>query len=179
MAGRPIDARGWIFEVEDHAAPDTWLRIGKLKSWNVNPGENEETADTTTFDSEGHYEQDVMQRGATLSLEGLYAATSGTQDPGQAYIDDVWAYRLGEESRGRMRYRHTSQTTWAVWECTVTPGEAGGETNDKTSWAATFTRCGAPTSAAVTVPAGFTTLAATDTQGDKTLAAADTKGGTK
>ena len=35
-------------------------------------------------------------------------------------------------------------------------GEQGGETNDKTSWSATITRCGAPTSAAVT---GGSTLA--------------------
>lgn len=151
--GRPIDARGWIFEVEDEAAPGTFLRIGKLTSWTHNPGENEEVADTTTFDSEGHYEQDVMQRGATIELEGLYEATAGQQDPGQAYIDKTWAYRLGAESRGTMRYRHTSQTEWTVWECTVTPGEQGGETNAKTSWAASFTRCGAPTSVAV-VPAG-------------------------
>ncbi|MGW7514782.1 phage tail tube protein [Streptomyces sp. NPDC054796] len=159
MAGRPISARDWIFEVEDHATPGTWLTIGRLTSWNVNPSENEETADTTTFDSEGHYEQDVMQRGATLSIEGKYAANSGVQDPGQAYIDDVWTYRLGEESRGQVRYRHKSQTSWAVWECTVSPGERGGETNDKVSWSASFTRCGPPTSEAVTPAPGVTALA--------------------
>lgn len=143
--GRPIDARGWIFEVEDHAAPGTYLTLGNLTSWTLNAGESEETADTTTFDSNGYYEQDVMQRGATIEVSGLYAQTDGTRDPGQAYIDETWAYRLGEESRGRMRYRHTSQDEWTVWECTVTPGEVGGETNAKTSWSATFTRCGAPT----------------------------------
>jgi hypothetical protein len=149
--GRPIDARGWIFEVENHATPNTFIPIRNLTSWTLNPGENEETADTTTFDSNGYYEQDVMQRGATLELSGQYAATDGTRDPGQLYIDETWAYLLGEESRGRMRYRHTSQTEWTVWECTVTPGEQGGETNAKTSWGATFTRCGAPTTAPVVV----------------------------
>jgi hypothetical protein len=149
--GRPIDARGWIFEVENHATPNTFIPIRNLTSWTLNPGENEETADTTTFDSNGYYEQDVMQRGATIELSGQYAATGGTRDPGQLYIDETWAYLLGEESRGRMRYRHTSQTEWTVWECTVTPGEQGGETNAKTSWGATFTRCGAPTTAPVVV----------------------------
>ncbi|CAL9480021.1 phage tail tube protein [Streptomyces sp. enrichment culture] len=148
--GRPIDARGWIFEVEN-ATPNTWLTLTKLKSWTYNPSENEETADTTTNDSDGYYEQDVMQRGAKIEVSGLYAATSGTPDPAQDYIDKVWAYRFGAESRGRMRYRHTSQTEWTVWECTVTPGEQGGETNAKTSWGATFTRCGAPTTEAVVV----------------------------
>ncbi|MFB6846205.1 phage tail tube protein [Streptomyces sp. NPDC056373] len=149
--GRPIDARGWIFEVEDHTAPNTFIPLRNLNSWTHNPGENEETADTTNFDSNGYYEQDVMQRGATIQVSGQYAATNGTRDPGQLYIDETWAYLLGEESRGRMRYRHTSQTEWTLWDCTVTPGEQGGETNAKTSWAATFTRCGAPTTAPVVV----------------------------
>lgn len=148
--GRPIDARGWIFEVEDLGTPDTWLRIGNLTSWSHNPGENEETADTTVFESDGHYEQDVMQRGATIEVSGLYAATAGAQDPGQAYVDNVWTYRLGEDSRNQVRYRHTSQTSWTVWEATVTPGEQSGETNAKTSWGATFTRCGAPSTEPVT-----------------------------
>jgi hypothetical protein len=148
--GRPIDARGWLFEVES-ATPDTWLRLSKLKSWTYNPSENEEAADTTTNDSDGYYEQDIMQRGATIEVSGLYAATSGTPDPAQDYIDKTWAFQFGEESRGRMRYRHTSQTQWTVWECTVSPGEQGGETNAKTTWGAKFTRCGAPTTAAVVV----------------------------
>lgn len=148
--GRPIDARGWTFEVEGDVA-DTFVRIGNLKSWSENPGESEETADTTDFDSEGMYEQDIMQRGAKIEVSGQYTATAGVRDPGQEYIDTVWAYQLGEESRGRMRYRHASQTNWTVWECTVTPGERGGETNAKTSWAATFTRCGAPSTAEVVV----------------------------
>ncbi|MEU9141988.1 hypothetical protein AB0D33_39655 [Streptomyces sp. NPDC048404] len=146
--GRPIDARGWEFEVETDTA-NTFARIGNLTSWNENPGENEETADTTDFDSDGYYEQDVMQRGATIELSGQYSATSGTRDPGQDYVDKVWAYRFGEASRGTMRYRHVSQNEWTVWECTVTPGERGGETNAKTSWGCTFTRCGAPTTAPV------------------------------
>lgn len=148
--GRPIDARGWTFEVET-ATPDAFVRIGNLLSWTENPGENEETADTTDFDSEGMYEQDIMQRGATIEVTGQYTTTAGARDPGQEYIDKIWAYLLGEVSRGRMRYRHMSQNEWAVWECTVTPGERGGETNAKTSWAATFTRCGAPTTDAVVV----------------------------
>lgn len=149
--GRPIDARGWIFEVRDEVATtETWLRIGNLTSWNRNESESEETADTTTFDSAGYYEQDVMQRGAVIEVEGLYAqVTAGTPDPGQAYIDNEWTYRLGADSRGRIRWRHTTQTVWIIWEATVTPGEQSGGTNDKTSWGAKFTRCGKPTTAPV------------------------------
>ncbi|WP_399088026.1 phage tail tube protein [Streptomyces sp. BBFR2] len=152
MAVRPIDARRWLFEVQDaDATTETWLPIAGLTSFTHNPGENEETAETTAFDSEGYFEQDVMQRGATIEIEGQYRIDpkSGAQDPGQAYIDTVWANRLGIDSRNAVRWRHASQQAWVVWEATVTPGEQGGETNDKTSWSATITRCGKPTTAPV------------------------------
>ncbi|MCQ8829861.1 phage tail tube protein [Streptomyces malaysiensis] len=150
--GRPIDARGWIFEVEDaDAGAETWLPISGITTFTHNPGENEETVDTTAFDSDGLYEQDVMQRGATLEVEGQYRIdkTTKAQDPGQAYIDHEWAQRLGIDSRNRVRWRHNTQTQWVIWDATVTPGEQGGGNNDKTSWSCTITRCGAPTSAAV------------------------------
>ncbi|WP_075662740.1 phage tail tube protein [Streptomyces acidiscabies] len=159
---RPIDARGWLFEVLDATATtETWLPIAGLTSFTHNPGENEETAETVAFDSDGYYEQDVMQRGATLAVEGQYRIdkTTGKQDPGQAYVDTVWAYRLGIESRNAVRWRHKSQTTWVVWDSTVTPGEQGGETNDKTSWSATITRCGAPTAAPISGGTTLTTAA--------------------
>ncbi|MGW3057684.1 phage tail tube protein [Streptomyces goshikiensis] len=153
MAGtRPIDARGWLFEVEDATAQTPkWLPIAGLTQWSHSPGENEETVDTTAFDSAGYHEQDVMQRGASLELEGQYRIDKVTkaQDPGQLYIDKVWTFRFGYESRGRVRWRHETQSQWAIWEATVTPGEQSGGSNDKTSWSAAFTRCGAPTFAAV------------------------------
>jgi len=148
--GRPIDARGWIFEVETDT--DVWSAVTRLNSWTNNPGENEETADTTVFESGGAYEQDVMQRGSTLELSGQYAVTAGVRDTAQDFIDNEWGIAVGEESRGRLRFRHESQTTWVIWDCTVTPGERGGEHNAKTSWAATFTRCGWATTMPVTTP---------------------------
>ncbi|MEU9306956.1 hypothetical protein [Streptomyces sp. NPDC048256] len=155
MAGnsRPIDARGWIFQVEDiGATEETWLPIAGLTTFTHNPGENEETAETVAFDSEGAFEQDVMQRGATLEIEGQFRVdkTTKAQDPGQAYIDTEWTQRLGIDSRNMIRWRHETQTKWVVWEATVTPGEQGGGTNEKTSWSATITRCGWATSAVVT-----------------------------
>ncbi|WP_405018174.1 hypothetical protein OHV05_15405 [Kitasatospora sp. NBC_00070] len=153
---RPIDARGWLIEVQDlTATPETWLRLGLLTSFTHAPGESEETEDTTSFDDEGFASQDVMQRGATLSVESRFAADKvGKQDAAQAYVDNVWAYRLGADSHNPVRWRHRSQTTWVVWDATVTPGEQGGETNAKTSWSATITRSGKPTTAPVTPPAG-------------------------
>ncbi|MFD7121903.1 phage tail tube protein [Streptomyces sp. NPDC059922] len=149
---RPIDARGWLFEVEDIDAPDeTWLPIAGITTFTHNPGENEETVETTAFESEGQFEQDVMQRGATLTIEGQYRIdkTTKAQDPGQAYIDHEWTQRLGMESRNRVRWRHQTQTQWVLWDSTVTPGEQGGGNNDKTSWSCTVTRCGRAESMAV------------------------------
>ncbi|MEV0115538.1 hypothetical protein AB0H77_20220 [Streptomyces sp. NPDC050844] len=146
--GRPIDARGWVFEVLDqsHAHRERWLPIENLTSWTHNASENEETAETTSFDSKGWFEQDVMQRGGQIELEGQYAldAHTGRQVEGQAYVDRYWGQRLGIDSRNLVRWRHDSQDTWVIWEATVTPDEQEGETNDKTSWSATFTQCGRP-----------------------------------
>ncbi|MFB8241995.1 phage tail tube protein [Kitasatospora purpeofusca] len=149
MATRPIDARDWIHEVEDSVS-GLWLAVRGINSFSVNPGENRETTETTDFDSNGRYEEDVMQNGASLSVEGLYEQdqATGVRDPGQAYVD-AWADRLSVDSHNRMRYRHETQNVWTVWDATVEPGEQGGGNNDKTGWSATFTRSGAPTTMAV------------------------------
>ncbi|MBP0456252.1 phage tail tube protein [Streptomyces montanisoli] len=149
---RPIDARGWIFEVQDQSADtETWLPVMGVTTFTHAPGENEETADITAFEDEGQYNQDVMQRGATLTIEGQYRIdkTTKTQDAGQAYIDQDWSNRLGIDSHNAVRWRHNSQTEWVVWDATVTPGEQGGGNNDKTSWSATITKCGAASTADV------------------------------
>ncbi|WP_445396436.1 phage tail tube protein [Streptomyces sp. LE64] len=157
MAGttQAIDARGWIFEVEDEeAATETWLPLAGLTSFTWNPAENEETAETAAFESDGAYEEDTMQRGASITVEGLRRVLkgSGAQDPGQAYVDGPWTDRVGEGSRNRVRFRHRTQTTaWTVWEATVSPGEQGGDTNSKSTWGATFKRCGWPTTMPVVV----------------------------
>ena len=146
--GRPIDARGWIFEVRDQsrAHRERWLPIENLTSWSKNDSENEETAETTSFDSAGWFEQDVMQRGGQIEIEAQYALDprTGRQVEGQAYVEHFWGQRLGIDSRNEIRFRHDSQNSWTVWDTTVTPDSQEGETNDKTSWTASFTQCGRP-----------------------------------
>jgi hypothetical protein len=145
--GRPIDARGWLFEVRDQSTIyERWLPIENLTSWSHNASENEEIAETTNFDSKGWYEEDVMQRGGVIELEGQWALDpeTGRQVTGQAYVDQFWAQRLGIDSRNEIRWRHDSQHMWTIWEATVSPGEQSGETNDKTSWSASFKQCGRP-----------------------------------
>lgn len=145
--GRPIDARGWIFEVRDQSTiVERWLPIENLTKWTANASENEETAETTNFDSKGWFEQDVMQRGGQIEVEGQYALDpkTGKQVEGQAYVDQFWGQRLGSDSRNEIRYRHDSQNMWVIWDATVTPDKQEGEVNDKTGWNATFTQCGRP-----------------------------------
>lgn len=150
MATRQINARDLIFEVSDMAVTPVWTAVGGLLSGSVNYGENEETVDTTTWDSEGYYEQEKMQLGASLSLEGrfLQDPATGTRDPGQQLVE-AHGELLGNASQINIRFRYPGATTWKVWKATVSVGEQGGGTNDKVGWAADFTRCGAPTTAVV------------------------------
>jgi len=150
MPPRKVNARDLIVQVSDGAATPTWLGIRGLKSLKLNPGENEETTETTDVDSGGAYEGQVMQRGATLAVEGaqMVDPVTGAPDPGQGRVEALGG-ETAEESLGQIRFRHPSATHWKVWTATVSLGEQGGETNDKSAWSATFTRSGKATLLAV------------------------------
>lgn len=151
MAARKIPARDIIVQVSDGGGTPTWLAIGGLNSVTVNPGENEETADITTYDSAGEYEQLVMQRGASLALEGFLIKDhlTDTPDTGQARCETLGTAKA-YASLGAIRFRHPASTTWKVWNtATFSLGEQGGGNNDVTSWSCTVTRSGASTTAAV------------------------------
>lgn len=149
MAVIKIPARDIIVQVRE-ADGTTWTEIGAMTSVKHNPGENEENTDTTSYDSDGNYEQRVMQRGAALTLEGfmLQDPISGARDPGQARCEAI-ATGVAEASLGKLRFRHPADTNWRVWDATFSLGEQGGETNDMSAWACTVTRSGASTLAAV------------------------------
>lgn len=149
MGKTQINNRDWIFEIL--TAPSTWTGIAELTEFDLNPGENSEEADTTTFEDDGEYREEIMQRGATLDLTGKFSIDpdTGTRDPGQAACDDLCT-KKGPESVGSIRMRHESETTWTVWECTCRPDSRGGDLNEKTDWEVEFTRCGAATTEAVT-----------------------------
>lgn len=143
-----INARDWLFEVL--AVDDiTWLTIEGISKFTLKPGENEEVAQMTVFGSKGKHASQPMQRGATIEIEGrYYLSTLGVRDPGQARIDALGG-AMGEDSIGRLRFRHTIQTTWVVWDMWVSLKDVGGENNDKSSWGLTATRFEAATTMAV------------------------------
>ncbi|CAL9504054.1 phage tail tube protein [Streptomyces sp. enrichment culture] len=147
MALQKYNARDVVFEIEDVATPNTWIEIGGINTFSKS--HEEETADTTTFASEGQAESQKMQVGKQLEIEGfrLRDTVGGTLDPGQAMVETL-SERLGEASLGKVRFAHKDDTSWEVWTAHVNLGDQGGGNNDKTSWSATFTRSGANTTAA-------------------------------
>lgn len=146
-----INARDWIFEVSEdpHAGTPVWAKIAGLESFDLNNSENEESVDTTTFDSNGVAESQAMQRGASLQVDGKRVRTGATVDPGQAAADSL-AEQVGDESVGGLRFRHKDDTTWTQWDAWCSRGNNGGGNNEKTTWSATFNRSGAATTPAVT-----------------------------
>lgn len=147
MAQRRINARDIIVEIEA-STPDTFLAVEKLQNVVVNYGENEETVDVTDYDSDGAYEQEIMQRGASMTLEGLHLMDSSTGDlpAGRARVEEMAGEaKLGADSLAKVRFRYPTATVWRIWTCTVSLGEQGGATNDKTTWSATITKSGPTT----------------------------------
>lgn len=144
-----VNARDTIVQVAE-ADGTTWTEISNVNTIGINPGENEETADTTTMESEGAYEEEVMQRGNSLTLEGMQTKdrTTGAKDPGQARCD-VLGTSVGYDSLGKIRFRHVMDANWEVWNATFKPGEQGGGHNDKSAWSVVVTRSGPSTSVAV------------------------------
>lgn len=145
-----INARDWVFEVSEDPtiATPVWAQIAGLESFELNSSEDEEVADTTTFESGGVRESQPLQRGASLQVQGKIKRTATVQDAGQVSCDNL-AELVGDAALGGVRFRHTSDTDWTVWNAWVSKGNNGGATNEKTTWSATFHRSGAATTAAV------------------------------
>lgn len=144
-----INARDWIFQVsvDPTIATPVWATIAGLESFDLNPSEDEESTETTTFASNGIAESQAMQRGASLQVAGKIVRTGTTPDAGQKAADDLSAL-VGEASLGGVRFRHKDDTTWTQWRAWVSKANVGGGNNDKTSWGATFKRSGVATTPA-------------------------------
>jgi hypothetical protein len=135
------NARDCVFEIEAET-PATWIEIGDVNTFSKS--HDEETADTTTFGSAGQAESQKMQIGKSLTLEGLH----NTTDAGQLRVEAA-AELLGDDSLIKFRFHAPGATNWTVWNAHINLGDQGGGNNDKGAWAATFTRSGADTTAAI------------------------------
>lgn len=149
MTVRKIAARELIVQVSDGAGVPTWLGIAGLNNHAFNPGENEESTNTTDYTSAGEYEGLIMQRGGSLKLEGFQMRDHLTDalDAGQARCEVLGAAKA-YGSLGAIRFRYPASSTWKVWNgATFSLGEQGGGNNDMGSWSVTITRSGAATTA--------------------------------
>ena len=147
-----LNARDTIVEVSDGQSTPTWTEVAGITGITINPSENEEVAATNDFHSAGQYDEEVMQRGATLTITGqqLIDLDTGAPDPGQQAVE-ILAAAVGYDSRGTIRFRNAFTDTWKVWACTARLSEQGGETNAKSTWGATIRKCGPSSTAPVEV----------------------------
>ncbi|MFD7413533.1 phage tail tube protein [Kitasatospora purpeofusca] len=145
MATKKIEARGYIFQVAVGGGP-TWTPVLGLKTFSVNPGDHDAHTEATDFDSNGQYEEVVLQRGGSLKLEGTRRIdqATGLADPGQAALDAL-AQGLADSSVGQIRFRYRTEVQWRVWPVTAKSGELGGGTNDLGKWSMEIHRTGAET----------------------------------
>lgn len=135
------NARDCVFEIEAET-PATWIEIGEINTFSKS--HEEETADVTTFASQGQAESRKMQIGKQLELEGFHDPA----DAGQTRVEEA-SELLGEDGVIRIRFHAPGATTWTVWNAHVNLGDQGGGNNDPGSWACTFTRTGAETTEAI------------------------------
>lgn len=145
MTATKYDSRGCEFEIES-GTPGTWVAIGGLNTHTIS--RNSANADTTTYASDGDYEQQIMQRGLTLKLAGfrLVDPATGALDPGQALVETL-AGQKSDASIGSIRFAGPGAVNWTVWSATAELDDEGGDNNAKESWGVTFTRSGASTTA--------------------------------
>lgn len=146
MTATKYDSRGCEFEIEDPASPGTWRAIGGLNTHTISRSSS--NVDTTTYASDGDEEQQIMQRGMSLKLEGfrLIDPDTGDQDAGQALVEALGDGK-SDDSLGSIRFAGPGATQWRVWTATAELGDEGGDNNAKESWSVTFTRSGASTTA--------------------------------
>lgn len=149
MTATQINARDIVVEVQASDGT-TWNEVKGFTTATFTPSANEEVSDRTTFDSDGVYEQVVMQRGAQMKLEGdrLMDPDTGVVDAGQARCEAL-ALLTGTASLGKLRFHYPGDVNWTVWTGTFSSGDQGGGNNDDVSWSMTVTRSGASTTTAV------------------------------
>lgn len=149
MTATKYSARDCEFEIEDLDTADTWVPIAPDGINTFTKSTDEETADTTSYGSDGQAESQKMQISKSLTLEGfrLKDPATGALDAGQGMVERL-AELLGDDSLGKIRFAAPGDTSWEVWTCHVAMGDEGGGNNDKVSWSAEFTRSGPATTMA-------------------------------
>lgn len=138
MPAVPILASKWQFQASNDGT--NWTTIKGLNSFTLSM--DRETADITTFNSEGHAEHIPATISKTITAEGKYLIDDeGVRDPGQELVENL-ANSTGPAAIGYLRIIDPEGTPY-VFRGSFVLGDIGGGLNEATSWGFEFTRTGA------------------------------------
>jgi hypothetical protein len=142
LAVTKVSARKWTFGVSTDGR-GTWTTINGINKFSF--GRSSSRTDTTDFTADGIETGEIMQRGASLKLEGFFLEDLATKarDAGQAAVE-TFAEVVGPASVGDFRLTSPGGKVY-TFSGTVELGDYSGGNNDKTPWSATITRSGALT----------------------------------
>jgi hypothetical protein len=146
VATQRINARDLIFQVQDLTS--VWRTVSGITKAEINYADKEQSVDNTDYDSAGAYEEEIMQRGASLKIEGKkkYDGVTGVYNVGQATLDTYTGPTyVGPTSLIPIRFRYPAETQWRNWTATVSRAAEGGGNNDKVGFSYTITRSGVQT----------------------------------
>jgi hypothetical protein len=146
MAYQFLPARNMICQVQQ-VDGITWTQVEGQTQIGLDASANEVMTETTTYGSNGNYEELPMQRGKAISLQGMKMVDSitGLQAPGQARCATL-AEGVAYSGVGAVRFRDPLETQWKVWStATFSVGDQSGGNNDMRGWTCTIRRSGAGT----------------------------------
>lgn len=119
-----------------------YTAIGGIETLSHSP--SKETADSTDFDSNGHAEHVVVQRGDEWTLEGFWLqdVSTGATDPGQAELVEA-AREIGLTATREVRL--TTPSGYGVrFTCSVEVTGPDGGHNDLAAFSAVLEVTGEP-----------------------------------
>lgn len=144
---KKILARGWGFEIDTDPLATTptgspaWTAIKGINTFTLSG--DKEDADTSDFDSE-YNEHIPAMRSREVSIEGYYLEDGGTRDAGQDAVDE-YTEMVGQQAMATIRITSPGGVV-KEYVGSLSNGDIGGGNTDATSWGATLTVSGKPTS---------------------------------
>lgn len=120
-----------------------WTPIKGINS--TSHSESSTDAETTDYDSGGHPEHMVAERGESWTLSGhkLIDSATGAGDPGQEAVETA-SRTMGPDSLDQFRWTYPGGKT-ETFMASAKVTKPGGGNNDPMTWSATLRVSGEPT----------------------------------
>jgi hypothetical protein len=134
MAVTEMLARGVLFELNTGTeAVPVWTQVRHLDKWAHAPKKG--SADTTTFDDEGHPTHLVASRGDEFTMTGKYQEDpdTGARDPGQEACE-AWGEETGNTSLKQFRVTTPGGNVIGPFLCSAQVTRGGGGLEDSNMW---------------------------------------------